>query len=180
MKKNISQLKTGLHRDFNIEDQLKGTYRFALNAINSSIEGDKSLKSNEEGNEVFCNLPEDTTIIGKIYFKTDKVLLFLAKNDNSVSHIGVFDTTLETFTTVVDDTLSTDKLGFKVTNQIQGVYRNRKGCEDTFYFVGKGYPPRFFSFSIPLVTKSNFSLNQLNTPLQACVIISKGLNDNIF
>lgn len=147
MKKNISQLQKGLHTDFNIEEQPKGTYRFALNAINSSYEGDDNLKSNEEGNTQFCGLPEDTIILGKIYFKTDKVLLFLVKTDNSVSYIGVFDVTLETFTVIVDDTLSTDKLNFKYTNQIQGVYRNRRGCEDVFYFVQKGNVPRFFNLT---------------------------------
>lgn len=152
MKKNVSQLQTGLHTDNNVEEQPKGTYRFALNAINSSQKGDENLKSNEEGNINFCNLPKDTVVLGKIYFKTDKVLLFLCKDDNSVSYIGVFDVTLETFTVIVDDTNSTDKLNFTYTNQIQGVYRSRRGCEDVFYFIeknngGKRNVPRFFNLT---------------------------------
>lgn len=149
MEKNITKIYKNLSLNTSLLDQPEGTYSFGLNVVTTSDEGHKYVKSNEESNEAFSAIPMGYIIIGKVYMPTNKIILFLVSEDNSVSEIGIFNKNDNTYTTEMNDksTFTKDRLNFKLENQIQAVYRLRKGCEHTVYWVDGYNKPRFFNFN---------------------------------
>ena len=150
----ITQINKGLHLDNSIASQPKGSYRFALNTINETNEGDLEFISNEESNEIYGQLPAGFTPIGKCYINNNEVALWLVKNDNTVSEIGILKDN-GVYETHVNDSLSTNKLGFKIEHQIQATYRLRKGCERTVYFTDNNSRPRYYNFDKPQEFKND-------------------------
>ena len=57
MDKHIQSINKGIHTDNNEEFQPDGTYRFALNAINESLIGERGGVLNERGNKRILDLP---------------------------------------------------------------------------------------------------------------------------
>ena len=129
MKKEIIVPNKGLVTDPSIEEQPKGTYRFALNTVNESDEGDVSKRSNEQGNKACYQLPEDYIPLGEVSIGNGETLIFSTSLDETASEIGIADGNCN-YTTVANA-----DLGFKVTKQIDATYRLRRGCERVVYFV---------------------------------------------
>ena len=149
-KNNITQFNGGL--DLNNPPQLqpKGTYRFALNTVNETELGDTSLRSNEESNEYYTSLTPGYSPIGKCYIGSNQTVILSVSSDDTVSEIGIMNDDGKYVVHVNDaDSPEADKLKFSISRQIDITYRLRKGCERTIYFVGKGYPPRYFNFNKP-------------------------------
>lgn len=144
----------GLFKDNSPSDQPEGTMPFALNAVLSSEEGHSNLLGREKSNIPFSILPLGYSLIGKVYIGDGETLLFLVKDN--ISEIGVVDS-YGKYTTHVNDKDSEEnqKLGFNIANQIQAVYRLRRGCEKVVYFVFKGSKPLMFNLS----KKENFRVN---------------------
>lgn len=153
---NINPLNKGLHTDNSQVDSPKGTYRFALNAVNESELGDSGFLSNEESNEIASSITPGYIPIGKIYIGNNNTVIFSVNPSSNISEIGILDSN-ENYKVEVNDNTSSpnEKLGFRVDSQIQGTYRLRRGCERTIYFVGKGYPPRYYNFDKPEQFKKN-------------------------
>lgn len=138
-QKNVTQVKGGLHKDNSHIDTPKGTYQYALNAVNETEVGDLFFLSNEESNEACGTLPNGYRPIGKVYIGNNKTLIFSVSADNLVSEIGVVDSDCNYVTHVNGD------LGFKITHQIDATYRLRRGCETTVYWVdGKNNKPMYY------------------------------------
>ena len=150
MKNNTTRPVKGLNTDSSPQDQAKDTYRFALNAIMESGEGDLGFIGNEEANEDYTNIPEDYIIIGSCYIGDEQTALFLVKEDESLSEIGILDKD-KTYTTSVN----TDVLTFKIYHQIDSVYRLRRGCDKTLYFTDGYNKPRVYNLSSPEDFKTN-------------------------
>src|SRR4030067_1488931 len=146
MKEHASKPVTGIHTDFTPKDQPENTYRFALNAIDETSQGDSSSISNEESNEICAELPDGYIPIGKSYIGDGEVALFLSDEVNGNSEIGILKKDC-TYKTYVNDSAQVDKLNFKVINQIDAVYRLRKGCNKTVYFVDGNNNDRYFDFN---------------------------------
>ena len=146
---NITQFNKGLFLDNSIVDSPKGSYRFALNAINETELGDAGFISNEESNEPCGNIPQGFIPIGKVYIGENRTILFLVSGDNTVSEIGMLINCK--YTKIVNDSRSPtrDKLNFNIEHQIQATYRLRRGCEDTIYFTDGLNNPRYFNFGKP-------------------------------
>ena len=154
MENNINRPSKGLSTDTSPIDQPKETYRFALNTIMESHDGDLGFTGNEESNEVYVNLPsyynrDDGTeipflIIGKCYIGEEQTALFLVSEDNFYSEIGILnkDNTYETF-------VRTFTLRFDIKHQIDTTFRLRRGCERTVYFTDGLNKPRLFNFDKP-------------------------------
>ena len=140
---NISRPYKGLHTDSSPQDQPKGTYRFGLNAVTESEDGDENFIGNEESNIACASFPTDYIPIGKVYLDNGETAIFLVKNDESMSEIGILDDNCH-YTTHVNA-----NLGFKITKQIDAVYRLRRGCERTIYFVDGENKPRIYNFDKP-------------------------------
>ena len=163
---NLSELSKGLHRDNSFIDQPKGTYRFALNSVNETELGDSGFIGNEEANIECANFPVGYTPIGKIYIGNNQTVIFLVSNDEQVSEIGILNDNCVYVTHVNDATsVEKEKLNFSLSNQIQGTFRLRKGCERTIYFSDP--KPRYYNFDKPNQFKiggawasSNFELRR--------------------
>ena len=77
-ERNITDNTGGLHLDSSPHSQPKGTYRFGLNLVNETDQGDNNYRSNEEANEVFTSFKEGYTPIGKEYMVGNSSIIFLA------------------------------------------------------------------------------------------------------
>ena len=146
MADNITQTGGGLNTDSSPQNQPKGSYRFALNTVEETELGDSGFRSNEESNESCHELPQGYIPIGKVYIGDEETAVFLAHESNGDSIIGIARQDC-TFDTIVDDATQVDKFNFEVINQIDAVYRLRRGCEKVIYFTSKGNKPRQLNFS---------------------------------
>lgn len=149
-KDNIQRPSKGLHQDNSFINQPKDTYRFALNSVNETELGDFAFVGNEESNAPCANFPIGYTPIGKEYMGDGRTIIFLVNSDETVSEIGIYDDTCKYETHVNDSTSTTkDKLGFKISKQIDATYRLRRGCERTVYWVDDFNKPRYYNFDKP-------------------------------
>lgn len=144
----LNVIKPGnLATDTSFVEQPKGTIRFALNAVNESNEGDRTNKMNEESNEACYQLPVNTTPLNPrgLYIGDGNKLVFLV-SDTGDSLIGIADKECN-FNVVFTDANQSTKLGFKVNHQIDALFRLRRGCERTIYWVDP--KPRTFIIDKP-------------------------------
>lgn len=153
-KDNVQRPSKGLHQDSSTVDQPQGTYRFALNAVNETELGDFAFISNEESNQICDSIPINYIPLGKVYLSGNETAIFLVKEDETASEIGILDDNCN-YTTYVNDADSDDKLNFKVSKQIQATYRLRRGCERTVYFTDDFNKPKYFNFDKPEDFKDN-------------------------
>lgn len=145
--KEVKQFGKGLHTDNSPQTQPEGTLRFALNCADETEVGDTMFPTNMESNEMAGELPEGYTPIGKVYMVDGKTALFLV-GPNGESEIGVYEDT-GVYTTKVNDTDSVSKLNFKITNQIDAIYRLRRGCDHTIYWTDNLNPIRQYILNKP-------------------------------
>ena len=156
-EKNITTTHKGLHTDNSPIEQPKDTYRFALNAVSETLSGDNTLLFNDESNVECFNLPDGYIPIGKVYIGNNQTVIFSVSQDEQFSEIGIADDKCN-YTTHVNG-----NLGFKIKYQIEAVYRLRKGCERTIYWVdGPNNKPRYFNFDKPesFKTGGNWDANK--------------------
>ena len=66
---NLSKPFIGLDQDSVIQEQPKGSYRFALNAVNESLEGESKSLSNEESNQRVVDIPVNYVVLGKCIYR---------------------------------------------------------------------------------------------------------------
>jgi hypothetical protein len=149
-KDNIQRPAKGLHLDSSPQDTPKDTYRFALNSVTETELGDFAFLGNEESNAPCANFPIGYIPIGKEYMGDGRTIVFLVNSDETVSEIGIYDDTCK-YETHVNDSISAtkDKLGFKISKQIDATYRLRRGCERTVYWVDDFNKPRYYNFDKP-------------------------------
>ncbi len=141
--KNVTRPYKGIWLDSSPLDQPKGTYTMAWNAINETIDGHSNFISNEKSNNVCTVLPEGYRPIGDVYITDSKVVIF--STNNVLSEIGILDTDTCEYTTQVN----TECLGFSLNNQIDVIYRLRRGCNRTLYWVDGNNPVRYFNLDSP-------------------------------
>lgn len=126
----------GLVTDYSNDNQPKGTYPFALNAVAESVDGDLGWLITELGNTDIINFPDDLSIIGAIKGEVNEVYVFLT--DNNISEIGKI-TDKEQYETIIRATC----LNFNLNYQIKGQYKNRNDCEKVIVFHDENNPPRY-------------------------------------
>lgn len=143
-KDNVTQISKGLHKDNSSIDTPKGTYQYALNAVNETEVGDLFFLSNEESNEACGPLPNGYIPLGKLYIGNNRTMIFSVSEDETVSEIGIRDSECNYETQVNGD------LGFKLAHQIDATFRLRRGCETTAYWVdGKNNKPMYYVVEKP-------------------------------
>ena len=159
MGNTVTRLFKGLSKETSPQEQPKGTYLFALNAINESREGDLTEVGNEESNKLCALLPDDYIPIGKRYIGNGEHVIFSVKSDETLSEIGILKNNC------VYESHVNFNLGFKVTNQIDVTYRLRRGCERIVYWVdGDANKPRIYNFDNPedFKTAGNWDIDKFN------------------
>jgi hypothetical protein len=133
----VATFEKGLNMDFSPEDQPQGTYRMAWSAVNSQPSGKSFRLTSELGTELCFDLPTGYTHKGTIFKNEDSFYVFSSSTDSS--EIGVVEDC--EYTTIINDSC----LNF--TNRIDGIYRLRRGCEDTVYFTDGDNPVRVMNLS---------------------------------
>lgn len=146
----ITTTTKGLYLDNSLAYQPKDTYRFALNCVNETDVGNSIFLSNEESTSPYAAIKTSYVLIGKVYLGENQTCLFSVSADEQYSEIGILEGN-GTYTVYVNDATSdADKrLNFKISKQIQAVYRLRRGCEKTIYFTDNFNKPRYFNFKKP-------------------------------
>ena len=142
---SVEQPSKGLYTDVAPVNQPPGTYRFALNAVNESDEGDFGTLTNEVSNYKTEDLPDGFTCIGSVNITDNTIVLFLFNDKTKVSEIGLFNKDREVYETWGNDSSTTEaknKLNFRINKPIQATFRIRRGCERVIYFVDGYNVPR--------------------------------------
>ena len=132
---SINVPQKGLITDVSPEFQPEGSYRFMLNGVHESKEGDKGVKSNELGNELCTeSIPDGYQIFGHSVVG-DITVLFLSSTSNGIIAKLEGCTYTELF--------SNPNLRF--TKQVDTTSRVKNGCDEIVYFTEEGKPPRFIN-----------------------------------
>lgn len=129
--KSVNSFTGGLNLDVDIKHQPKDTYRFLLNGVIESSEGNLGAISNELGNTYCFEAPDGMTVIGHVSMDNDDIVIF--STDNNSSEIGVFNTNTCKYVTYIDASC----LNFSTKNPVYALFRLRKGCERTIYFTDR-------------------------------------------
>ena len=132
-----NSFEKGLHTDNAPHNQPEGTYKYALNAVNETEEGNQGSVSNETGqNDLDLSLIKTDKLqpIGQVYLNNNTHLIF-AVISRFRSAIYLYKD--KTLTKLVDDTKvsKANRLNFNPSHQIDAVYRLRRGCERVIYFT---------------------------------------------
>jgi hypothetical protein len=121
----------GINQDIHPKYQEDGTYRFALNAVLETNEGEIPSISNELGNKI-CSLryPSQKIIIGHTNTNTDEVVLFLY--DSTGDHeIGIFNPQKCDYTSIVGDSC----LNFSLSHPVNAIFKVKQGGQRVVYFT---------------------------------------------
>lgn len=131
MDKHIQSINKGIHTDNNEEFQPDGTYRFALNAINESLIGERGGVLNERGNKRILDLPVDINnyvIIGYCLLDNNDKVIFLTNNEVDIIAIHKNNNTYE-------EVIRTNCLKFNKCKMIDCIFKLHNGCEYMIYFT---------------------------------------------
>jgi hypothetical protein len=150
---NTSTFNKGIMKDYNESFIGEGTYTHARNAVNNSHDGQVGVLGNEPSN-IFCvNLPY--TLIGCIHLGDDQWVVFTT--DDTRSEIGIFDESACTYQSLKSpdgNPINFNCLGFKRTNLITGVFRQRFDCDRVIYWDDGLNPSRTMNIDQIPVLKS--------------------------
>ncbi len=154
---NVSQDVTnsfvkGLNKDSEPSYVTEGMWTHAINATNSTIEGDLGSISNESSNYLCgtsgATMPTSVTekhIIGGIHLYSDKWVVYTAGHDSAgrpvSSEIGLFETDSCTYRLIVQDSC----LNFDKRFLISGSSREKEDCTWQVYWADGNNPDRFLN-----------------------------------
>jgi hypothetical protein len=125
----VAVLAKGMVQDINIKSQGEGTYRFALNAILESEEGNLGSINNEQSNELCGELPQGFRVIGHCLTNDERIVIFAASDTES--WIGLWNKN----SCEVTELVRTDCLNFNVSSPMETMFRVVRDCESTVYFT---------------------------------------------
>lgn len=132
-----TQLLKGLVTQTSPNNQPEGTWRYALNLVNETRDGDKGFVANEYGNSACKSL----TINGKTYIPNgainlldDEVILTLATLDKNDSRIVLQKGCTITDIVYTKNNNSAACLNFSLEHPVTGIAKIRKGCNRVIYF----------------------------------------------
>ena len=138
----MATLTNGLHTDNSPLFQPKGSYRFALNAVNSNDENGEYILGIEKGTEFVTTLvvtdpdydiPVTMTIIGKVYIDNSQFVLFTVSEDNAHAALLLFDANEGNLSLILSD--FNNNLEFDISHPVSAVYRLKNGCDKIIYWT---------------------------------------------
>ena len=142
-QKEIQKIAKGVYTECSPQEQPPGTKRYALNVMNSTVQGDENNTVIEMGFSFCGTLSSGFFPISEVYIGDDAFIVFSVNPQTGVSEIGITDK----FCTYVPH-ITSSCLGFQIGHQIDSLYRLRRGCEHTVYFAnGKINPLRYVNFA---------------------------------
>lgn len=128
----------GMYLDGHASAQPENTYRFALNAVNNSTEGEEGFLATEQGNIQAFEM-DGKVIIGHLALANDEAIIFSISPTTTRSEIGKLDK-FNNYTTI----LSSNSLDFLVDNHVEATLSTVKGCERVIYFCS----PKLYALNI--------------------------------
>jgi len=151
---NSQRIYKGMVQDTSPVDQPKDTYRFALNGLVETFEGDSRFLSTENSTDVieqltvtdFQNATYECRVIGSIKLQDDNIVLFLLGTEEDVCSIAILD---KAGYLVHHVTSYTNVLSFSKEKRIYGEFRLRRNNERVIYFVDGLNKPRYYNFERP-------------------------------
>lgn len=138
-KKYVAVPAKGINSDVPAFSQPEGTYRYALNAVIESLDGNVGTLHNEQSNKVLASfLPSNYSILGQC--KVSKNEVFLISINTTQANIR-FDllTSAGKLTTIYS---GSNFLSLKTANPLEMKFRLRRGNERVVYFVDGINVPR--------------------------------------
>lgn len=132
---SIQSPNKGLFTDSSYLNQPENTYRYALNAVNQTSDGDMGFLTTESSNVATTHLPEGYIVIGNVYVGNGDTVVFLTFD--GLSEIGIIDEK-ESYTKLIN----TNLLNFSEKYHIRAEYRIRKNNNRVIYFVDGYNKPR--------------------------------------
>lgn len=125
-KISVTRPAKRLWTECNPIDQPEGTYRFMLNGLNGTQDGNENFVSNENSN---VNLATSIqSLLGTCYLGNETNLIFSLRDDDD-SEIGILNKD-DVYTSLI-----VANLGFLITNQIDAIMRVRNANQRVVYFV---------------------------------------------
>ena len=116
-----------INTDVHPQDQPQGTFRYVLNGVNQTNEGEMSRISSEKGTIDCLTLSQGWEVVNYLYIGVNKYVIY--QTNGTDSEIGVLDRCV--YTTVFNDPC----LNFDPAYPVFSTYRIRNGCETTVYFT---------------------------------------------
>ena len=128
---NPKEAKIGMSLDTATSQIPQGMLSYALNAIVENFDGNSVLYQNETGNVLCTNFPTGYELIGahNIYEK-HLIVLFLVKDDETTSEIGVVDTN----TCLYTKKINAPCIGFTKSHPILKMVYKVTNCSTEVYF----------------------------------------------
>lgn len=142
-KDNVQRPFKGMVTDMSPSDQPKETYRYALNAVNKTEEGNSNFLAMEKAIEACVNFPEGSRALASIYMVDDLLAIFLVDNDG-YSYIGTLNK-LNVFNLYI----KTKILNLSDNYPISGTFRIRRNSTKIIYWGDGHNKPRLFNFDRP-------------------------------
>ena len=124
----MNSFSKGIITDITTKLQPKDSYRFALNAVLESSEGNYGSIISELGTSLSTEI--DGNIIGHCQLDDDTIALFIV---NDSSEIGIYNPISNSYTTLIKE----DCLNFQTSNPIHCLFRVREGCKKALYFTDR-------------------------------------------
>ncbi len=142
MEKQINLLGK-MVTDTSYVNQPKGTTTFVLNGVNETEDGNLSNRFSEEANEEYFKIPEGFIPLGKTSVNNEQSVVFYGDGVNSVIMLETKNIP-NASEIIFDDRNQIEKMGFSINKQVDVLFRLRRGCERTLYWVDP--KPRQFNF----------------------------------
>jgi len=138
---NTGSFTKGLVRDFDENFDPESSWPYARNAANNSKEGDVGTLGNEPSNYQCGQAPY--TIIGRIHLFNAYWAIF--STDDVSSEIGIYDESLCSYRTVVNDNC----LNFRRLNLVTGSAKENFDCQWAVYFADGRNVDRYINIGNP-------------------------------
>ena len=142
MAKDPQIVNKGIFQDSNQEFQPESTYRFMLNGLFESLEGEIGGVVNERGNEILLPMPagiNDPHLNGTCLLPNQDVVLFITGNDSTNLGVNagqdVQIIALHKNNDTYVELIRTNCLEYKRCNQIDCIFKVHNGCDIILYFT---------------------------------------------
>lgn len=144
-KPSINSVQKGLFTDVHPSIQPEGTYRFALNAVNSTVKGEKTFRLNESSNLDCFNFTNNEVVVDSVFTNNNESVVFIydVNSLKSIIYLCNHDTCSKT------ELLENDYLNFSASSKIEAEFRVRNGCERWIYFVDGKNSDKAFNIDAP-------------------------------
>lgn len=164
----------GQKSDYSPSNQPQRTYKYCLNGVAISEEGDIFNLNNEKGttNRVI-NFPTGFKILGGFVLNTD-LIVCLSNPSGPYSQIGIVDASFN-YTRVAPNSNTNNDLGFNITKQIDCVARKLFTGDRILYYTDKNVAIGYMNLDNPPTSLvGNISLfPQIDLPIVDFVNISE-------